>query len=68
MEPQIAQLNIARMLARLDSPVMADFVANLDCINGLAENAEGFVWRLKGEGDIILAVSLLHFRELNMRL
>ena len=68
MEPQIAQLNIARMLARLDSPVMADFVANLDYINGLAENAEGFVWRLKGEGDIILAVSLLHFRELNMRL
>jgi hypothetical protein len=26
---------------------MAEFVANLDRINALAENSEGFVWRLK---------------------
>jgi hypothetical protein len=46
---QLAQINIARMLAPIDSPVMADFVANLDRINALAEEANGFVWRLKDE-------------------
>lgn len=45
----LAQINIARMLAPMDSPVMADFVANLDRINALAEAHEGFVWRLKDE-------------------
>src|SRR5688572_10230314 len=49
MEFHLAQLNIARMLAPIDSPVMADFVANLDPINRLAENSNGFVWRLKDE-------------------
>lgn len=37
MTYHLAQLNIARMKAPLDSPVMADFVANLARINGLAE-------------------------------
>lgn len=49
MEYHLAQLNIARMLAPIDSPVMADFVANLDRINLLAENSSGFVWRLKDD-------------------
>jgi len=43
----IAQLNIAEPLAPLDSPQLADFVANLDTINALAENSPGFIWRLK---------------------
>ncbi|MEN0036222.1 MAG: DUF3291 domain-containing protein [Cellvibrio sp.] len=47
---QLAQLNIAKMKEPLDSPLMADFVNNLDRINTLAENSEGFVWRLKDEG------------------
>ncbi|MBX7218920.1 MAG: DUF3291 domain-containing protein [Blastocatellia bacterium] len=48
----LAQLNIAVMKEPLDSPVMADFVANLDRINALAETAPGFVWRLQtDEGD-----------------
>ena len=47
----LAQLNLARMLAPLDSPVVADFVVNLDRINALAEAHEGFVWRLKDEND-----------------
>ena len=53
MSPQLhlAQLNIARMLAPLTDPVMADFVANLDPINQLAEDSPGFVWRLKGDGN-----------------
>jgi len=53
---QIAQINIARMIAPLDSPVMQDFVANLDYINGLAENYKGFVWRLKGDDNNATAI------------
>lgn len=46
---ELAQLNIAVMKAPLESPVMADFVANLDRINALADAAPGFVWRLQDE-------------------
>src|SRR5688572_22166846 len=51
MKFHLAQLNIARMLAPIDSPVMADFVANLDRINSVAENSKGFVWRLKDDSN-----------------
>jgi len=48
----LAQLNIARMRAPLESPLMADFVANLERINALAEASRGYVWRLQDEaGD-----------------
>ncbi|WP_338877023.1 DUF3291 domain-containing protein [Spirosoma sp. SC4-14] len=48
----LAQLNISRMLApTIDHPIMADFVAQLDTINQLAEQSDGFIWRLKGEGN-----------------
>jgi hypothetical protein len=49
---ELAQLNIALMKEPLESPGMADFVANLDRINALAERSPGFVWRLQTEeGD-----------------
>ena len=49
---ELAQLNVARMKAPLDSPELADFVANLDRINALAESSPGFVWRLQtDDGD-----------------
>ncbi|WP_374403167.1 DUF3291 domain-containing protein [Niveibacterium sp.] len=49
---QLAQLNIAHLLEPLDSPRLADFVANLERINQLAEQSPGFVWRLQDEaGD-----------------
>jgi hypothetical protein len=47
----LAQLNIARMKESLASPTMADFVANLERINALADASPGFVWRLKDEDD-----------------
>jgi len=48
----IAQINIARMLAPIDDPVMAEFIAQLPPINALAEASPGFVWRLQSEsGD-----------------
>src|SRR5215831_7752287 len=43
----VAQVNIARMNAALDDPVMAGFVARLDEINALADRSPGFVWRLQ---------------------
>jgi hypothetical protein len=45
----IAQLNIARAKAPLDTPPLADFVAQLDDVNALAEASPGFVWRLKSD-------------------
>ncbi len=45
MNYNLAQINIAHMLAPLDSAVMTDFVNNLDGINQLAEKSEGFIWR-----------------------
>ncbi|MEL7434340.1 MAG: DUF3291 domain-containing protein [Chloroflexota bacterium] len=42
----LAQLNIARMLAPIDSDTMSGFVARLDEINALAESTDGFIWRL----------------------
>ncbi|MDX1453500.1 MAG: DUF3291 domain-containing protein [Oleiphilaceae bacterium] len=41
----LAQLNIARPLAPIDSPLLKEFNDNLGYINGLAEAAAGFVWR-----------------------
>jgi hypothetical protein len=45
----LAQINVARALAPLDAPLLADFVAQLDAINALAEASPGFVWRLQGD-------------------
>jgi hypothetical protein len=48
----LAQVNVAQLAAPLDSPRLADFVAALDPINALADEAPGFVWRLQTEdGD-----------------
>ena len=42
---QLAQLDIAHLAAPLDSPQLAEFVANLDRVNALAESAEAFTFR-----------------------
>ena len=48
----LAQVNVARLAAPLDSPQLADFVANLEPINAIADASDGFVWRLQTEtGD-----------------
>jgi len=48
----LAQINIGRILAPIDSPFMAEFVAQLAPINALADSTPGFVWRLQTEsGD-----------------
>lgn len=45
----LAQVNIGRLLAPIDSDEIADFANNLEPINALAEAAPGFVWRLKDD-------------------
>ena len=45
----LAQLNIGRLRYPTDDPRMADFMNNLDLVNGLAERSHGFVWRLKDD-------------------
>jgi len=51
-EWHLAQLNIAHLQAPLESDQLADFVANLDRINELAEQSPGFVWRyIEDEAD-----------------
>src|SRR5574341_824674 len=45
----LAQVNIGRILAPLDGPIMAGFVARLDEINALADESPGLVWRLQTE-------------------
>jgi len=48
----LAQLNLARLRAPLESPELADFVALLPEINELAERSPGYVWRLQDDsGD-----------------
>lgn len=48
----LAQVNIGRVKAPLEDPVMAGFVNRLDELNALADSSPGFVWRLQtNEGD-----------------
>jgi hypothetical protein len=52
MAYHLAQVNISRLLAPLDDPKIAEFVAQLEPINALADQAPGFVWRLQsGSGN-----------------
>ena len=53
---ELAQLNIGIFRAPIDSPEMAEFVANLDRINALAEASPGFVWRLQTEDGNATAI------------
>jgi hypothetical protein len=46
----LAQVNIGRVIAPLDGPELADFVAQLPEINALAERTPGFVWRMVDDG------------------
>lgn len=47
----LAQVNIGRLRAHIDDPLIADFKNNLDAINAVADASPGFVWRLVGEGN-----------------
>jgi hypothetical protein len=49
---RVAQVNIAFPREPVDSPALAEFAANLEPVNALADAAPGFVWRLQdSSGD-----------------
>ncbi|MBV9953589.1 MAG: DUF3291 domain-containing protein, partial [Acidimicrobiia bacterium] len=69
----VAQVNVGRLRAPVDDPLIADFVAGLDQINAVADAAPGFVWRLQTEDgnatairpdahDALLAINMLVWR------
>jgi hypothetical protein len=45
----LAQLNVARLRAPMEDPLIDGFRLNLDRINALAETSPGYVWRLQDE-------------------
>jgi hypothetical protein len=47
----LAELNIGRLRAPTDDPRVAEFMANLDRINGLGKRMPGFVWMAEGSGE-----------------
>ena len=53
---ELAQLNTGFIRGPIDSPLMAEFVANLARINALAEASPGFVWRLQTEAGDATAI------------
>ena len=48
-----------KITSALTDPLLADFVENLDIVNAAAEQADGFVWRLKDESGA--ATGFRHF-------
>ena len=45
----LAELNIGRLIAPREDPRVAEFMQNLDLINGLGKRMPGFVWMMEGE-------------------
>jgi len=56
MTYHLSQLNVARFRLPQEHPSNADFVNNLDRVNAIAEQQDGFIWRFKGKGDDALDV------------
>ena len=63
MDYVLAQVNIGRLRAPLDSPELAGFVAALDPVNAAADAAPGFVWRLQTEDGNATAVRAFEWDE-----
>jgi hypothetical protein len=55
-EWNVAQVNVGRLRAPVDDPLIAEFVAGLDEINAVADAAPGFVWRLQTEDGNATAI------------
>lgn len=52
----LAQVNIGRVRAPLDDPIMKGFKDQLDPINAIADRTPGFVWRLQTEDGNAMAI------------
>ena len=47
----LAELNVGRLIAPKEDPRVAEFMANLDRINGLGKRMPGLVWMMEGSGE-----------------
>ncbi|QBF31343.1 DUF3291 domain-containing protein [Thalassococcus sp. S3] len=47
----LAELNVGRLVAPVDDPRVAEFMENLDRVNGLGKRMPGFVWMMEGSGE-----------------
>lgn len=52
----LAQVNIGRIRAPIDDPIMEGFRSQLDPINALADSSPRFVWRLQTEDGNATAI------------
>ena len=52
----LAQVNIGRLRAPIEDPIMDGFRSQLDPINALADRSPGFVWRLQTEDGNATAI------------
>jgi hypothetical protein len=52
----LAQVNVGRLRAPIDDPIMEGFRTQLDPINALADRSAGFVWRLQTEDGNATAI------------
>jgi Domain of unknown function (DUF3291) len=52
----LAQVNIGRLRAPIDDPMIEGFRSQLDPINALADCSPGFVWRLQTEAGNATAI------------
>jgi len=52
----LAQGNVSRLLAPLESPLLSPFMAALDEVNAEGDKAPGFLWRLQTEDGNATAV------------
>ena len=57
-EFQLAQINVAKAVAEMETEVMHGFVSRLEEINALADHAPGFVWRLQSEEGDATSISV----------
>jgi len=64
----LAQVNIGKIKAPLESDQMSGFVNNLNRINELAEKSTGFVWRLKEDNNNATSIKVFEddFMLINM--
>jgi hypothetical protein len=49
-EMHLAELNVGRLLAPPEDARVAEFMANIDRVNGLGKRMPGFVWMMEGSG------------------
>jgi hypothetical protein len=63
MDYELAQVNIGRLRAPIDSAQLADFMAALDPVNASADAAEGFIWRLQTEEGNATAIKAFAWDE-----